>query len=104
MADGELTLPAISVAVAVKLYVPSANAVGTVLFHSPLALAYVVATNVLPLYSVTVLSTSAVPEKVGVVSLVMPSLADTPVSSVMPNTIGEDGGVLSRVAFLVVKL
>ena len=80
-----LTFPALSVAVVVKLYVPS-DSVEVVILHAPLLSAGAVVTNVLALYIETVLFASAVPLIVGVLSLVIPSELDAPVSDAASNT------------------
>jgi hypothetical protein len=74
---GLVVLP--DVAVAVMFCVPCART-ELVTVQLPLEFAVAVPIWVVPAYTVTVLATSAVPVKVGVVSLVMLSLADNPVS------------------------
>ena len=74
-----LVLLAASVAVAWMLWVPSASVLA-VMDQRPLASAVPVPTTVVPSYSVTVLPASAVPLKVGVVSLVLPPLATLPIT------------------------
>lgn len=78
-ADAALTLPAVSVALAVMLRVPAARAEVVVMDHCP-AVATPVPTAVVPSYSVTVAPASAVPVKVGLVTSVMLSVVDTPLS------------------------
>src|SRR5262245_42687197 len=77
-ADDAPVLPAASVAVAVKLWPPLAS-VAVVYDHAPLAFAVAVPIWVDPSNSLTVLPASAVPVRVSVLSLVMPS-PTTPVS------------------------
>ena len=88
--DADDTLPALSVAVAVMLCEPSANAEAVMLqlpLPSAVTLPTVPATE---LASVTVLPASAVPVKVGVVSLVILSVSDSPVSDPAARS-GADG-------------
>ena len=68
-ADAALALPAASVALAVMLCVPSASA-EAVMVHFPAVVAVPVPITVVPSNRVTVLPASAVPVKVGVVTLV----------------------------------
>ena len=79
--EADETLPAASVALAVTVWLPSDSA-ELVIDQLPLPSALVLPSDVLPSvsYSVTVLFASAVPVKVGVVSLVMSSLEDEPLS------------------------
>ena len=77
--DAALTLPATSVALAVMLWVPFARRRGGD-GPVPVAVAMPVPTTVVPSNRVTVLPASAVPVKVGVVTLVMLSVLDTPLS------------------------
>jgi hypothetical protein len=60
-ADAALTLPATSVAVAVRACVPAARAV-VVTLHAPLALVVAVPTCVVPSYTLIVLFASALPD------------------------------------------
>jgi len=60
-ADGALTLPATSVAVAVRACVPAARA-AVVTAHAPLALVVAVPTCVVPSYTFIVLFASAFPD------------------------------------------
>ena len=76
--EAALTLPATSVALAVMLWVPSAR-VEAVMVHVP-PVAMPVPITVVPSNRLTVLPASAVPVKVGVVTLVMLSVLDTPLS------------------------
>ena len=91
-------LPAASVAVAVRGWLPWLNA-DEVMLQLPEPSAVAVPSNVVPLvsYSFTVLLASAVPVKTGVVLLVMLSVLDAPVSVtlVMSGALGANGGVVS---------
>ena len=99
-ADALLTLPAASVALAVRVCAPGNRAL-LVMDQLPLPLAVAVPSNVEPSvsYSLTVLPASAVPVKVGVVSLVMLSVLDTPLSlaETKSGALGAAGAVLSMV-------
>ena len=93
------TFPAASVALAVMLCVPSLNAL-LVMLQLPLPSAVVVPSTVLPSSNTTALLASAVPEKVGVVTLVLLSVLELPLSLVaaMSGVVGAVlGGVLSMV-------
>src|SRR5437588_500300 len=72
-------LPAASVALAVMLCVPSLNVL-LVMLQLPLPSAVVVPSTVLPSSNTTALLASAVPEKVGVVTLLMLSVLELPLS------------------------
>ena len=76
--DAALTLPATSVALAVMLWTPFAR-VEAAMVHVP-PVATPVPITVVPSNKVTVLPASAVPVKVGVVTLVMLSVLDMPLS------------------------
>ena len=69
-----LTLPAASVAVTLRLCVPSAS-VELVMLHAPVLLAVVEPSTVAPSRTMTTLPASAVPLSAGVLSLVLPPLA-----------------------------
>ena len=74
--DGSLTLPALSVAIAVTLYSPSASAVFGVNSQLPLASAFIMMSLLiisLPFLRTIVAPGSAVPLNVGVLSFVKPS-------------------------------
>ena len=94
-------LPAASVAVAVMVWLPAARAL-VVMVQLPLSSAVTLPTTVVPSYSVTVLPASAVPRKVGVVSLVLPLWAKASVtgatSSLALTMSGMSGAVVSTVA------
>ena len=95
--EAALTLPAASVALTVMLWVPFPS-VG-VRDQVPSAVAAVVPSTVVPSYTVTVLSASAVPARLGVVILVMLSVLETPVSEVAKRSgsAGRAGAVASMV-------
>ncbi len=92
-------LPAVSVALAVMVWVPELNAEEVMLQVPPVATA--VPNTVVPSvsYSVTVLPDSAVPVKTGVVLLVMLSVLDAPVSEAlfMSGVLGAEGADVSSV-------
>ena len=94
-------LSAASVALAVRVWEPWLNA-DEVMLQFPEPSAVAVPSNVVPLvsYSLTVLFASAVPVNVGVVLLVMLSVAEMPVSVpfVMSGVLGAFGGVMSAAA------
>ena len=92
--DMGLTLPATSVASAVKFWTPLARA-AVVIDQLPVAVATALPTAVAPSNKVTALPASAVPVKVGVVSLVTLSVLDTPLSeaAVRSGVVGAAGGV-----------
>ncbi|NKA72185.1 hypothetical protein GO284_01111 [Ralstonia solanacearum] len=75
-----LTLPAASVAVAVRLWLPSASAVVGVKDQLPEASAVVVPSSVVPSRMLMVLLASAVPASVGVGSFVLPPEVSVPVT------------------------
>ena len=77
---GSLVLPALSMAVAVRLCRPSINGVVSVAVQVPSAATTAVPTGVAPSKIVMVLPASPVPVSVGVVSLVRSSLLLTPLS------------------------
>ncbi|PNQ35691.1 hypothetical protein CVT22_22680, partial [Ralstonia solanacearum] len=95
-----LTLPAASVAVAVRLWLPSVRAVG-VKVQLPEASAVVVPSSVVPSKTLMVLLASAVPVSVGVASLVLPPAVMVPVtgatSSVTVLMTGVAGAAVSTV-------
>ena len=97
-ADALLTLPAASVALAVRVCAPGNRAL-LVMDQLPLPSAVAVPSNVEPSvsYRLTVLPASAVPVKVGVVLLVMSSLLDTPVSLAAARS-GAEGAAGARVS------
>ena len=86
--DAADRFPAASVALAVSAYDPSAKAVEGVYVHWPFAPAVTVAMGVVlvPLYNEIVLLASAVPDKTGLLLLVVPE---------GPVKVGADGGVTS---------
>ncbi len=94
-------LPATSVAVAVMLREPSVNAVVGVKLQAPSAAATVVPKRFVPSLSVTVEPASAVPLKVGKVSLLRPVAGIVPVTaptlSEAPKEEGARGAVVSMV-------
>ncbi len=97
-----LTLPAGSVAVAVRLWLPSVRAaVVGVKVQLPEASAVVVPSSVVPSKMLMVLLASAVPASVGVASLVLPPEVSAPVtgatSSVTLATTGVAGAAVSTV-------
>ena len=77
--EAGLTLRARSVAFALIAWAPAANAL-VVTDQSPLASAWPTPTEVAPSNSVTVALASAVPVKVGLVTLVVLSVPDEPLS------------------------
>src|SRR5207248_7714229 len=92
------TFPARSVALAVMLCEPSARAL-VVIDQFPLPSAVPVPTVVVPSRIVTAIPASAVPVKVGVLSLVLLSVLDGPVSLAASRSgvDGAAGGVVSMV-------
>ena len=82
--DDRLTLPCGSVALTVKLCGPSTRAVSGVKLHAPVPSAVTMPSCVLPSKIVTTLFASAVPERVGVASLVVLPL--TTVVAVLPTS------------------
>src|SRR3569833_2242208 len=88
--DDALTLPAASVAVAVTVCVPLVSAVVTMLHTPVVASALAVPSKVVPSvsYSATTAPASAVPVKVGVVTLVMRSVFEAPLSDEV-DSVGE---------------
>jgi hypothetical protein len=91
------------VAVAVNVWTPFVSALEVAL-QAPSAAAIAVATTVVPSRTVTVLSASAVPEMVGVVSFVRLSELDVPLSlAASRSRVGAAGGVVS-VGSAVVKV
>ena len=98
-------LPAASVALAVMLCVPSLNAL-LVMLQLPLPSAVVVPSTVLPSSNTTVLLASVVPEKVGVVTLVMLSVLELPLSvaAVMSGAEGDAGAEVSIVMLRAAEL
>ncbi|NKF87755.1 hypothetical protein GO286_05223 [Ralstonia solanacearum] len=75
-----LTLPAASVAVAVRLWPPSVNAVVGVKVQLPEASAVVVPSSVVPSKMLMVRLASAVPVSTGMASLVLPPAVMSPVT------------------------
>ncbi len=96
-----LTLPAASVAVTVRLWLPSVRAVG-VKVQLPEASAVVVPSSVVPSKTLMVLLASAVPVSVGVASLVLPPAVMAPITgatlSVMVLMTGVAGAAVSTVS------
>ena len=97
--DAASAFPAASNALAVTEYVPAASAEPDVKLQSPLLSACVVPKELLPANNSTVLLASAVPVKVGVVSLVLLSVLEIPVSdeAARSGVEGGDGAVASTV-------
>ena len=96
-AEAAPTLPAVSVAFAVMLCVPLPSAELVMLQLPPVAIALPIC--VVPSNSATVLPASAVPVKVGVVTLVMPSELDDPVSEAALR-LGVDGATGADVSIV----
>src|SRR5205823_2990041 len=98
-------LPAASVALAVMLCVPSLNVL-LVMLQFPLPSAVVVPSTVLPSSNTTGLLASVVPVKVGVVSLVMLSVLELPLSlaAVRSGVAGAAGPVVSMVMLRAAEL
>ena len=94
-----LVLPATSVAMALRVWVPSLKALPSVSCHRPAALATVVPSTVLPERRLTVAPASAVPLNVGWLLWVRLSLLLVPVSGLKPLMRGANGAVLSTVTF-----
>ena len=102
---GALVLPCRSVAVTLRLVVPSGKAVVGVMAQLPLPSTTAVPSTVVPLgaYSVMVSPAVPVPDMVGVVSLVMLSVSKLPVSLVAATSgVGALGAVASMVTGTVV--
>src|SRR5690349_7582103 len=78
--DGALTVPLLSFAVAVMVWMPFANVVEVMVQAPVVALAVAVPITVVPSYNVTVVPGVAVPVKLGRTVLVMLSVLETPVS------------------------
>ena len=97
--DAASAFPAASNAFAVTEYVPAASAEPDVKLQSPLLSACVDPKELLPANNSTVLLASAVPVKVGVVSLVLLSVLEMPVSDeeARSGVEGGDGAVASTV-------
>ena len=100
--EATLTLPAVSVAVTVIVWPPSASA-GVVKLQLPAPSATVVPRSSAPSYTDTVLPGSAVPVSVGVVSLVRSSEFEVPVSepALRSGVPGCAGAVVSITSSLV---
>ena len=98
--EAELTLPATSVALVVSVWLPALKVLD-VMLQLPLPSAVAVPSTVVPSvsYIVTDALASEVPVNVGVVSLVMSSELETPVSvpEVMSGALGATGAVVSTV-------
>ena len=92
-----LTLPATSVATALRLWVPSLRAAPSVRVHSPALLATAVPSTVVPERRLTVAPASAVPVKVGWLLDVRLSLLLSPVSGLKLLMRGAYGALLSTV-------
>jgi hypothetical protein len=92
--------PAGSVALAAMPWVPAAR-VAAVMVHVP-AVATPVPITVVPSSNVTVLPASAVPVKVGLVTFVMSSVLDTPLSEAATRS-GADGMAGARVSMVTDK-
>ena len=86
--EAALTLPARSVALALRLWTPFARVEAATLHLPPVATP--VPITVVPSNKVTVLPASAVPVKVGVAALVMLSVLDLPLSDAAVRS-GADG-------------
>ena len=91
--DAVLTLPATSVALAVKLCVPADSSVVATL-QAPLAFAFAVPTCVVPSNNLTVLPASAEPDNVRALAVVILS-PRVPVSGVNAVILGADGATVS---------
>ena len=98
--DATEVLPAASVALTVRVWLPSLK-VEEVMLQLPEPSAVAVPNNVVPLvsYNLTVLLASAVPVKTGVLLLVMLSALDVPLSValVISGALGAVGAVVSTV-------
>jgi len=91
----EETLPAASLALALRLWLPSVRT-GLVIDQAPEASAIAEPSTVEPSYSVTVELASAVPFSVGVVSFVIRSVCDKPLSEIdVRARVGATGAVVS---------
>src|SRR4051812_12620662 len=88
-------LPAMSVAVAVRLWAPLPKTLANV--QAPAPLAVTVPSVLLPSLTVIAAFASALPDRVSVPLLVMPSLPELPLSGVMPAITGAAGAVVSTV-------
>ena len=96
--EAALTLPARSVALATIAWTPFANGLAA-MDHTPAASAWLLPTTVAPSNSVTVALASAVPVNVGVVTLVVLSVFDGPLSdpTARSGALGTTGAVVSTV-------
>src|SRR5262245_40683078 len=95
---GPDVLPAVSVAVAVTVWLPSASGVGWAQLNAPPAAATAVQTTVASTLTVTVLPASAVPEYVGVVAFVtLPAVGAVTVGAggAPVSTVNATGGALA---------
>ena len=99
LGDAASAFPAASNAFAVTEYVPSEASESSVKTQFPLLSACVVPTELFPANASTVLLASAVPVKVGVVSLVMLSVFEDPVSEAASRSgvVGGEGADVSTV-------
>src|SRR5262245_65276450 len=93
--EAALVLPATSIAVAVRLCAPLLRA-AVVKLQAPAPLAVTLPSRLTPSYTFTVLLASAVPVRVRVLSLVMPS-PTVPLSVENDATVGALGAVVSIV-------
>jgi hypothetical protein len=95
-AEAGLTFPAVSVAVAVRICPPSASELEGVKLQLPDPSAVVVPREVVPSNTSTTLLAVATPVKVGVLSLVILSMLDAPVSvaAVMSGAEGAPDGLV----------
>ena len=96
-AEAALMLPAASIALAVKAWLPSAS-VAVAKLQAPLPLAVAVPIWVAPSNTSTVLPAAAVPVRVRWLALVMPS-PDVPLSGENEATVGAPGATVSTVTF-----
>ena len=103
--EAELLLPAVSVTLAVMLYVPSVSAL-TVKLQSPSPSTVAVPNDVLPPNNSSVPPASPVPVNVGVVSLVTLSVSELPVSleAARSGVDGASGAVVSIVTLKLLEL
>ena len=100
--DAMLVLPAVSVAFAVMTCAPF-DRTDVAMLQLPLPSANPVPTRVVPLYSRTVAPASAVPVKVGVVTLVMLSVLDIPLSDAAIRS-GADGATGACVSIVTDRI
>src|SRR5690348_11946403 len=87
-------LPAVSVAVAVREWLPPVSVLASVQAPEPFAVAVPIVVD--PSRTVTIAFASAAPETVSVPVLVMPSTLLVPLSGLMPLMLGAPGAVDQR--------